>query len=1141
MANTGSALNAYHDRLKSLVALSADFYWEQDACFRFTEFERTGRSVIGDASLSALIGKCPWQLPGAASEPGQWEEFRAALLRRESFRDFEYSYRGTDGSTCFFIMSGEPVFDGDDCFAGYRGTARDITLQRIREEELRRFRAAIDMSGDCIFLLDRATMHFIDVNETACMYAGCSREELLQMGPQDFLLIDRQTLEAELDEAIAAGEKGSRSESAARTRDGCEYVVELQRRAIRSGNKDVIVTIVRDITARKRVEESAQRHSRMYAALSATNEAILHAKSREELYRQVCDAAVNGGKFITTAVLVPDLDQTSIKVSAIAGTGRQLMREARISTVESTRQGRGLSGNAFRTQKPCVSNDFLNDPKTSFWHDIARQAGIAAGAALPLVLRGSACGVLLFYSSEKNAFDEEIVKLLSRMAENVSFALENFERDTERRQGAEALRRSEEKYRSILENIEEAFYEVDLRGDLTAVNEAFCRLLGYSERESIGMNNREYQTREMSEKLYRKFSEVYRTGVPVKSFDFELVRKDGSTVVGEGSIHLIRDDEGNATGFRGLMRDVTARRKMEQVLRDSEERFRDLTDLSSDWYWEQDQHFRFVQVSGSILEKTGLPPEAYIGKTLKDLPYSDVPVEQWMEHKKAIIERKPFHNLVLKVTNSDGSLRYISASGRPILDSQGNLKGYRGTGKDITKRKIHEERIQYLATHDALTSLPNRVMFDQLLSFAIHHAQRHESKVAVMFIDLDRFKVINDTLGHHAGDRLLQEIAGRLKQSLRTSDVVARMGGDEFMVLLQEVTETEQVAVIARKIIAAVQQPILLENQQCRVTASIGISMYPIDTENEQALMKNADIAMYLAKDEGKNNFQFYSKDIQVQSVEHLVLETSLRRALDCNELFLHYQARVDLRTGMITGVEALLRWQHPELGLMLPTSFIPIAEETGLIVPIGKWVLKTACMQNVAWQRRGLPPICMAVNLSPRQFTDECLLNDLDTMLAETGMNPALLELEITESMMMGNVERTARQLSAIKKLGVRFAIDDFGTGYSSLAQIKRFPISTLKVDRSFIQNVPHSAEDKALMEAIITMGKALNLTVVAEGVETTEQQSFLSARNCDEMQGYLFSKPIAPESFADLLRKNAGPKRPATVGRKPCRNPRK
>jgi EAL domain-containing protein (putative c-di-GMP-specific phosphodiesterase class I) len=311
--------------------------------------------------------------------------------------------------------------------------------------------------------------------------------------------------------------------------------------------------------------------------------------------------------------------------------------------------------------------------------------------------------------------------------------------------------------------------------------------------------------------------------------------------------------------------------------------------------------------------------------------------------------------------------------------------------------------------------------------------------------------------------------------------------------------------------------------QECRVTASIGISMFPTNAQDEQSLMKQADIAMYLAKEEGKNNFQFYSETIQVQSLERLTLEASLRRALERSEFTLHYQAKLDLNTRKITGVEALLRWQNPDLGMVSPTRFIPIAEETGLIVPIGMWVLQTACAQNVAWQREGLPPLCMAVNLSARQFANETVIEDITAALEESGMKPELLELELTESMVMQNTERAIKILGALKRMGVRIALDDFGVGYSSLAQIKRYPIDTLKVDRSFIHGLTENPGDKAITEAIISMGKTLSLTVIAEGVETQEQAAFLREHACDEMQGYYFNKPIPGDEFAGLLRQHA------------------
>jgi diguanylate cyclase (GGDEF)-like protein len=470
----------------------------------------------------------------------------------------------------------------------------------------------------------------------------------------------------------------------------------------------------------------------------------------------------------------------------------------------------------------------------------------------------------------------------------------------------------------------------------------------------------------------------------------------------------------------------------------------------------------------------------------------------------------------------DGSKRYIETSASLQKDSPDKPIGFKGVVRDITERKRMEQELSHMATHDALTGLPNRLMFSQLLNHAILSSQRNKKQLAVLFVDLDRFKIINDSLGHEAGDQLLQEIARRFRQSLRSVDVVARLGGDEFIIFIEDFNELNQVATLAQKILTAAIKPIVLMGEECRVTASLGISIYPVNGEDEQTLIKNADVAMYFAKEQGKNNYQFYSKNIQSTANERLSIETNLRLALERKEFSLKYQARLDFETGTITGVEALLRWNNPYLGSVTPTQFIPVAEETGLIVPIGRWVMKTACAQNVTWQNQGLPPVCMAVNLSLRQLMDDNLLEDIRVILKESGMAPNLLELEITESMVMNNPTRLIAVLTKIKELGLRLAIDDFGTGYSSLAQIKHFPIDTLKVDRSFIRNLTKDSEDKAITEAIIAMGKTLSLTVVAEGVETKEQEDFLREHICDEMQGFYFSKPIKPDHFADLLRKH-------------------
>jgi len=554
-------------------------------------------------------------------------------------------------------------------------------------------------------------------------------------------------------------------------------------------------------------------------------------------------------------------------------------------------------------------------------------------------------------------------------------------------------------------------------------------------------------------------------------------------------------------------------------LRESEERFSSTMALAAIGIAHVEEDGRFRYVNPQLCAMLGYPEQELLAMTVKEISHlgdANLTDDLRDQLRSGAIQSFKMEKRYLR---KDGSSIWVGLTIACKRDRNGACLYDISVVEDISSRKRAEERIQYLATHDGLTGLPNRLMFMQLLGLSIETARRYGRQLAVLFIDLDRFKIINDTLGHEAGDVLLREISVRLRECLRAADVVARLGGDEFVVLLQEV-DPERAASVARDILAVVMKPVVILGQECRVTASIGVCLHPDSGQDDQAIMKNADMAMYLAKEEGKNNFQFFTSGMKPQSIERLSLESNLRRALELDEFSLHYQAKVNFKSGAITGVEALLRWYNPELGSVPPTRFIPLAEDTGLIVPIGAWVLRTACAQSVAWQKQGLPPVCLSVNLSMRQLNDEGLLSEIERVLAETGLAPELLELEVTESTIMHNAERAVRVLTAIKNLGVRLAIDDFGTGYSSLAHLKRFPIDTLKVDRSFIREVPNDAEDRAIAEAIIAMGKTLSLTVVAEGVETPEQQAFLSDRHCDEMQGYYFSTPVAAQDFAELLR---------------------
>jgi diguanylate cyclase (GGDEF)-like protein len=795
-------------------------------------------------------------------------------------------------------------------------------------------------------------------------------------------------------------------------------------------------------------EAARARLSRMFAALSATNEAIVRAKSREELFKRVCDAAVHGAKFNSATVTLTKPGSDLLHVVASTGVDADEMRNRKFAITEEIPEGRGITGAAYRTRLPCITNDFLADERTRPWHDGARISGIGSSAALPLLSGERSRGVLILNSIERNAFTPELVELLQRLAENVSFAIRNFDRNDEKARVEEQKDRLTRMFAA-----------------LSATNEAIMRAKSRSELFDLvceaAANGGQFTSTSIG--LVR----------PGQDF-FDIVAAAGPTAEKSKTSKLsVREDCPEGRGISGVA-------------------------------------FRSGQpcISNDYLND---PRGALFHDSIRSDGASAVAVFPLFNGGKAI-------GILLFCAREKGAFTPTSVD---LLQRIADNIAFALDNFDRADEKMRaDERIEYLASHDGLTGLPNREMFNHLLHSAMVSAQLRQLQFALLFIDLDRFKVINDSLGHEAGDALLVEMAIRLQQNLRASDIVARLGGDEFVVILEHSARREDIEDIVRKLLVAISEPMRLSGHECHATASIGVAMFPAHGTDVHALTKSADTAMYLAKEDGKNNFRFFTKEVKMQSIERLTLENSLRHALDHNEFSLHYQPKVDLATGQITGVEALLRWTHPEYGMLPPGQFIPLAEETGLIVPIGRWALMTACKQNMAWQRRGLRPVSMAVNLSPRQFIDENLLQDIDEALAASGMSPVLLQIEVTESMMMRDVERAREVLDAIQSRGIRIAIDDFGTGYSSMSLMKQFPIDTIKIDRSFVRDLPDDTEDQAIAQAIISMGRALGMTIVAEGVETLEQEQFLRAHGCDEMQGFLFSRPLSSEQLADLLR---------------------
>jgi diguanylate cyclase (GGDEF)-like protein/PAS domain S-box-containing protein len=571
---------------------------------------------------------------------------------------------------------------------------------------------------------------------------------------------------------------------------------------------------------------------------------------------------------------------------------------------------------------------------------------------------------------------------------------------------------------------------------------------------------------------------------------------------------------------RRLIDDMVARERTEKALQQSEARFRQLVSMSSDWYWEQDAQFRFTMVTGGFSEKAGILVEHLLRKTRWDYVPTLADTENGRAHIAQVTAHQPFNDFEYQVLDDLGQTRWFCVNGQPVFDEHGNFTGYRGTGSDITERKLTEQRVHHVAQHDVLTGLPNRSLLQDRLEQAVAYANRSGNPVWVMLIDLDRFKFVNDSMGHKAGDVLLMTVAARLRSALRDLDTVARLSGDEFVVIVSEHGEQQLTPAIVERVMAAVAQPVMLGTKEFFVTCSIGVAVYTSEATDADVLIEHADIAMYRAKKLGRNNFQFYTPAMNEESLERVRIEGALRNALERDEFVLYYQPQLDLKSGKIVGMEALLRWKHPELGMVPPGRFISIAEETGLIVPIGAWVIRTACAQNKAWQDAGFEKLRVAVNLSARQFGAPDLIEGLEAVLRDTGMEPKYLEIELTESLFMSDITPAVDLLHRIKSLGVNLSIDDFGTGYSSLSYLSRFPIDVLKIDRSFVADITRDANDEAIVTSIIALAHNLKLAVIAEGVETAEQLDYLRRHGCDEMQGYYFSPPVPGPEFEQLLR---------------------
>ena len=661
----------------------------------------------------------------------------------------------------------------------------------------------------------------------------------------------------------------------------------------------------------------------------------------------------------------------------------------------------------------------------------------------------------------------------------------------------------------------------DSAGTVVWTNPAFSALSGYSAEEVLGANRRLLKSGVHDGKFYQEMWAAISSG---KVWRGEVVNrhKNGSFVPEEMTITPVASQPGGITHFIAINQDITERKQAEEALLQAEEKYRAIFEDAVVGIFQATPDGRLLNVNRAFAAMHSYEsPE----QLLADISGSVLPHFMSASHHDEWTSVLQKHGTIrsteVEVPCKDGARKWLLVNVRAVRNADDVVVNLEGTVEDITERKLAQKQVSFLAYYDALTGLPNRTLLQDRLNNALAAARRRGSIAALLFLDLDRFKIINDSLGHSFGDLLLKQVATRLKNETREQDTVARVGGDEFIIVLSSVDSMAELESVAARIVESVSGEFIVKGRPLGITCSLGISVFPEHGQDGETLIKNADSAMYCAKERGCNGFCFFTDEMNTRVMERLTLENSLRSAIDREELFLVYQPQVNIASGEVTGLEALVRWQHPVLGLVMPDKFIKVAENCGLITAIGEWVLKTACSQIRKWQFEGLLVVPVAVNVSAVQFRQEGFSELIKHVLQETGLDPQYLELELTESLLLSNADMMFGVLKDLKDMGLRLVIDDFGTGYSSLSYLRQFPVTKLKIDRSFIRDVAVNSDDAAITMAIINMAKGLSLKVIAEGVEDEAQLSFLREHGCDEFQGYYFSRPLNVEYVARVLKR--------------------
>ena len=1070
--------------------------------------DKTGRFIDVNDGYSRLIGYRPDEIlkmrvsdveVGVAPEDAKR---RMQKIISQGYGKFETRHRHKDGHLIDVEVSVSYVSVGR--FVSF---VRDISERKKILRDLEMTHAALDKGMVPLYWVNPQGQ-LIDVNDGACRSLGYSREELIGKHVWD---LDHNYDPASRPQAWQKlKDSGVRIFEAHHCRkDGTIFPVEVTSNYVSFDDKELSFSFAQDITEKKEKERQALFLTQIYAALFHTNQALWESRTEKDLFENICRVAVDYGGMAMAWIGREDEATDLIKVEASYGSGREYLDGLKISWKDDGSGAQGPSATAFREGRSIFIQDFVTDPMTAPWHDRAKPFGWGASAALSVLRGGKSHAVVSYYHHEKNSFSKEVIELLTEVARDIGHALDRFDLEVEKRRAIQFMEESANHYHKIIQTSLDGFWMVGMDGRILEVNEAYARRSGYSREELLQLRIQDLEITIENNQVDERLRHLAVAGHAI--FETKHRAKDGTIWPLEVSAGFLPQEGGR---FFGFMRDISERRRAAEEMLIAATVFE-----SHEGMLVTDAECNIVRVNEAFTQITGYTSDEVVGKRPYFLQSSrhskDFYLEIWDR-----IEREGSWQGEIFDQRKNGEIYSELMTISSVKGGEGCVTHYVISFTDITEYKAAQEKILNLAFYDQLTGLPNRRLLLERLEHALAVGARNQRFGAVLYLDMDHFKTINDTQGHDYGDDVLREIAKRIRASVRQEDTIARLGGDEFVVLLEDIGMDQKHAAAQAKIVGDKLLEILARSYRVRGndfpgSVSIGVTLYRGPHEGVQELLKRADLAMYEAKRVGRNSLRFFDPVMQETLEKRTHLELDLRHALEQRQFRLYYQKQVD-NSGREIGAEALLRWMHPQRGLVSPLDFIPLAEETGLIVPIGRWVLEESCRRIRVWEgMEKYKNLVLSVNISAREFEQDDFVDNVREMLMQTGIDPSLLSLEITESMLLENMDEFIGKMKLLREMGISFALDDFGTGYSSLSYLKRLPIKRLKIDKSFVKDLGVDRNDEAIAQTIIQMGKTLGMEVVAEGVETQEQREMLKQFGCDSYQGYLFGRPVSQEEF--------------------------